>query len=400
MIEAVLDKNNINHEVSRYFEHYEELLLRDFAATARSGVSFPTDYENLENYSLTHLEGEQADVKDLIREKQYVWVQGGAGTGKTILATQCAKEFAAQGKRVLYVCFNKTLASRLRLRGDLYNDNITIAYFNGLPQTLVRMDMNVMGGDGKPDWEKTAEKIGRDLPVKMRLKGVPSFDVLLVDEAQDLRAKQIDVLIRLLRSERKVALFSDPGQNIYRHNEEIWEDDYILARFPGVEIAEPLTKDYRNTDQIYNHFSNLVYLPMKPQLKSNRVYVENKPYLVEPVDESHVDVIKTLRAYLLDGTRKRSDVAVVAFTQQTLDMLPSRIEIKEGERVRLSDNLADWIGNRCVYKSTVHSFKGLEANCLILIDDSDRISDEDSRKLLRYVGESRAKFKLIIAKSL
>lgn len=396
-IEKVLEKHNINSDVFRYFNDYEALLLRDFAAVARSGVSFPSDYDKLEQYSMIHLGGEQADVKDLIRDNQYVWVRGGAGTGKTILATQCATEFANAGKRVLYVCFNKMLATRLCLRTDLKHDRIKIAHFNGLPQKLVNQDMTVMGANG-PDWEQTIKKIGRELSIIMRQKRIANFDVLLVDEAQDFRDEQIAILLRVMKPERKVVLFSDPEQTIYQSNETAWDEKNIKDRFPNVVIPQALDKDYRNTDKIYDHFKELIASEMKPQLKSNRVCVNGRPYRVEPVDETHVDVVKSLRAYFDDGMRKRSDVAVLAYTTNTLEMLPRQIKLNSGENVRISENLADWIGDKCVYKSTVQSFKGLEANCLIIIDDSEKIEDEDQRNLLRYVGESRAKFKLIIAK--
>ena len=45
-----------------------------------------------------------------------ICVQGPAGSGKTYIAFNKAIEFAEQGLKVMYVCFNKTLATELRHR--------------------------------------------------------------------------------------------------------------------------------------------------------------------------------------------------------------------------------------------------------------------------------------------
>jgi len=56
---------------------------------------------------------EQVQALRLLRSQPRLLVEGGAGTGKTLLAVALAREHAAQGRAVLFTCFNKALAVAL-----------------------------------------------------------------------------------------------------------------------------------------------------------------------------------------------------------------------------------------------------------------------------------------------
>ena len=409
----ILERHNLQHNSSQYYAEYEQALLRDFASVVATSVSYPADYITLENYSRAELSREQRDIHDDIMSNPYVWVQGGAGTGKTILGKKCAEEFAAQGKRVLYVCYNRVLAEYLS-RDNPYGERIIYSHFNGLPQALVNEDLTFFK-DGRPDWTQTAADIVSILRPKMTKLHVPWFDVVIVDEAQDITKSQLAFLPKIMvPANRHVIIMSDPGQAIYRNNDS-WSESDLRARFEGI-LHETLNRNYRNTDKIYEHYKDTIAIAdvvMRPQIASKRVTVEGKPYLTPPVEEVDIPVSTLLEKYFQDETRKYSDIAILACTTSSLKKIPSQVGIGNGKKVRISNRLGDWLDNKVVYKSTVHSFKGLEANCLIIIDDFDQIPLEDQdelsevigdvpteyrRDFLRYVGESRAKFKLIITK--
>lgn len=395
------------------FPTYEEDLLNEFKAVACTNVEYPTDYELLDEYARNGLSVEQADIHDMImEEKQYVWVRGGAGTGKTILGKKCAEQFADAGQRVLYVCFNKVLAQFLG-RGNT-RKNIVYSHYDGLPEALKLGDLREYTG-GKIDWTKTRRRMLDELKNRMRQRGVEKFNVVIVDEAQDIGKSMMALFPRLMvgdERQRHVIILSDSGQEIYRQA-DAWNQDDLERGFPGIAIPDELVKNFRNTDKIYRHFADATVISMKPQLRDGRIHVNGEPYRIPEVAEEEIKVETLLSKYLQDGTRRYSDIAILACSTNSLNQLPRKIQLGENKSVSITDTFGDWIDNKTVYKSTIHSFKGLEANCIILIDDfnlitpseqselRERFGDvqvDDQKEFLRYVGESRAKFKLIITK--
>lgn len=63
-----------------------------------------------------------------VEMNNHVVVQGGAGTGKTVLALEDARRTAEQNKRVLFLCFNVNLAKELKQR--INNDLIELHSFH------------------------------------------------------------------------------------------------------------------------------------------------------------------------------------------------------------------------------------------------------------------------------
>lgn len=52
---------------------------------------------------------EQTGLLDYISEQRFATIQGVAGTGKTLIAKEAAKNFGEEGRKVLFLCFNKFL---------------------------------------------------------------------------------------------------------------------------------------------------------------------------------------------------------------------------------------------------------------------------------------------------
>jgi len=66
--------------------------------------------------SYVRLTRQQSALLDFLEEQGTAVIHGPAGTGKTVLAVEKAKRLATQGRRVLFLCFNRYLRDALRTR--------------------------------------------------------------------------------------------------------------------------------------------------------------------------------------------------------------------------------------------------------------------------------------------
>lgn len=90
---------------------------------------------------------------DIVAANQRVMCSGGAGTGKTFLALELARRIAREDKRVVFVCKSEWL--KQYLTSKISNEFVTISTIDSAK-------------------------------VDMRRLGVDKYDVLIVDEGQDL----------------------------------------------------------------------------------------------------------------------------------------------------------------------------------------------------------------------
>ena len=82
--------------------------------------------------ALVRLTEEQFDILEILCAFPRVGVSGGAGTGKTLVAMERARRLAAEGRRVLLLCYNRGLAAYLKPRAD----GFTVSTFHSLCDTL------------------------------------------------------------------------------------------------------------------------------------------------------------------------------------------------------------------------------------------------------------------------
>ena len=114
------------------------------------------------------------------RDKRMV-VTGCAGSGKTMLAVERGKELAADGRKVLFVCFNKALAKHLRDRERV--KGMDVFTFHSLCTHLARRnEVPLPRYDGDPPQEYWDTVLPDALVDAIDITG-PLYDDILVDEA-------------------------------------------------------------------------------------------------------------------------------------------------------------------------------------------------------------------------
>lgn len=161
---------------------------------------------------LERLTDEQIHAFAMLRNQRELTVTGGAGTGKTVLAFNRARELALDGKMTLFLCHSSMLAAQLRNLVQRISPQLT----NRL--SLESVDEFISRADNFR-LEKAASKEvtwpGEDLIEFFSLQAMDpdaQLDALIVDEAQNIPAFVVDLALVILKQDSKKYIFGDPNQ--------------------------------------------------------------------------------------------------------------------------------------------------------------------------------------------
>lgn len=374
----------------------EDVLIREMMRTGHPvDVLYETDI-NSTNFvmdSLLDVTRNQSSLEELWdfenQANQYIHVVGGAGTGKTWLAINAAQDFIRRGYRVLYVCYNQLLAADVYLRFPCNvreNENLVVGYFHRLDTLLFGKSLSLIGKDGKFD-ERLTDQNFLNVATTNKIK---KFDVILVDEAQDFNDTKIKFILRIARIDRrKIIFFSDSEQMIYQNNNAV---DAFPA-FKGKLNVKKLLVNIRNSATIHTYSSLII-----GDNGTRSVAKLKGPEVTEFENATINDINDYLNALFQEVSAKN----VAILSNRRTDGLQLNVGNKRfyGRKEKFKDslrNLQQWREGRndVVWTSTIHAFKGLEAEYVILILRSDSANDISDLRL-KYVGSTRAKYKLTV----
>ena len=335
--------------------------------------------------SMNTMTGEQYQVLEDHDENTHLLVRGSAGTGKTLLAVEQCRRDAIAGKSVLYVCYNRNIAHRVRemVREDDHPFDVS---------TLHAL-MKDWCGD-RETGDHPNEYWDRLIPRFLSVDVKKLYDVVILDEGQDLfKERYMRCIDRVLKGGLENGcwvFFYDRNQNVYGENEEM---DVILKKLSGYSDTGKctLSVNCRNTAQISDTNRALTGLDQAKRLKvegkdvTMRVFSsrEDELYqLIEDLEDLKEQGIENSRIVILSPYWKDDDNSCFS-----IGKIPARL----GE-MKLRD---PWLPEKKKYRfSMINSFKGLEADVIMLMD-IDSYEDEKSR-MQNYVAISRAKLDLYI----
>lgn len=331
----------------------------------------------LARQELVRLTAEQADILEGLADNRRLIVRGGAGTGKTLLIVNEARRLAAEGRRVLVLCFNRPLGAWLReLLADAV-DLVSVATFHDHCLALLREagEAAPAGRDDDP-WQRLAEAALNALP-----STATRYDAILVDEAQDFDPDWWLVVEELLADAASSSfhLFLDDHQNLYGRE----------VLLPFSEPVYRLRRNCRNTRPIAAFTRQSIGLDDAGGLAG-------LPDGPEPVVHE-VDSAETER----DAVRR---VLHALIHEQGL--APAQVVMLGGHRLENSSfagacrlgnftvqDAAEPVTPNVIRYATVHKFKGLEADAVLLVgigEPSGHYLPDDWRRFA-YVGGSRAR---------
>jgi DNA polymerase III delta prime subunit len=328
---------------------------------------------------------EQYIALDAMETNSRVVFAGPAGTGKTLLAIEAARRSLAAGRKVLFICFNRFLGRWLEGQtSGLRPDIVT--------KTLHRHMLDI--AKAAPDdtnsvfWQDELPLLAIDkLLDKMDDQNL--YDELVVDEAQDiLRKSYLDFLDLNLRgglSAGRWRLFGDFEKQVIYDAASLSLDKFIQSRGLNIPVYS-LRVNCRNTPRV----ASLAHLLGGLEPGYSRVLRpddRSDPELIYYADENEQGqlLVNVLERFYREGFSGNEIVVLSSLGYGTcaarVDQSPWRDRLRPFEAANK--------GN--IGYCTIHSFKGLEAPCVI-ITDIDRIEDGS----LFYTGVTRSLQRLVM----
>ena len=282
-----------------------------------------------------HLTREQMVFTDIIQANPRVICSGGAGTGKTFLAMELARQWTAPGKKVALTCGSEWLKNYLENRFPM----------PGL--TLTRVDA---------------------LGPAARRTGIDRFDALIVDEGQDLFDMN-----SLSTMDQHLAGGLAHGQWAFFHDINnqsglfVPPDPNAVAWLEACTPARvPLSTNCRNTLNILNRVKKRLGADMG--VRGAGMGPEVREHKVPSISQAIDCLAREIRYLLEPGQLSLSRITILSplpFSESAAARLP-------WELLRDIVVLDPWAMRhfppQAMSFARIHEFKGLENEAVIVID--------------------------------
>lgn len=342
------------------FQKILDLIASDFEL-----ITAPAARKGELDHAFLKLTNEQTGLLDYISEQKNATIQGVAGTGKTLIAKEAARRFGLDGRRVLFLCFNKFLFTDLLHRYPYenvtyFNINTLIAHYRpGIDTSTVDLRVKALQ---QIDWDEL------------------EFDDVIIDEAQDFDNREILYFKDLVElKDGHFFVFYDKNQLSTTREVPEW----IL----NSECKLLLTKNCRNTREIALTAYNVIDIEL------------NQKIMMVSGDQTSISFVKGESLPMLARLLKMLTGDSYGYEYSDITILSLK---KESESILCNTNKLAGIpilrekNNSAVLFTTAKKFKGLESRVVIIVDIDESCFTDDEKKRSFYVAYSRATQKLAL----
>lgn len=343
-------------------------------------------------------------------------IHGVAGSGKTlILGYRCLHLAQAVTKPILVLCFNITLAARLRsfIAEKGIEEKVQVHHFHewcGLQRKTYNVDM--IEGDA-PYWEREVETVIQAVEKDQIPRA--QYSAVMIDEGHDFEQEWLKLIVQMIDPDtNSLLLLYDDAQSIYKKQS---------LRFPlssaGIEARGRTTilrLNYRNTREILS----FAYDFAKDFLQTQDADDDHIPLIAPEIagasgpppafrkfdtfkDEVHY-ITRCIRKWHQNGKSLNNIAVIYGYTWQA-DTLQRALKRENIAHAWLKGN-----ANKKAYDAnaeriallTRQSSKGLEFDTVLLAGLGGLKDDEENLEgevRLLYVGMTRARQQLLLTGS-
>jgi len=393
----ILDRDDLPHIVSRIAAVY-----RHFGTERLPGLDparfkqfrkqvFAPNFElvqtlavqiDAEKEELVRLSDTQRSIVRSALANRRIRIEGGPGTGKTLVALEIVRRLASEGARVLLLCFNRRLAEELaKYRdGGALPASVEVTNFHVLCKKAANdagIPFDPPSGQGAAEFWDTS--VLEHLLAAHADDKLTQYDAIVVDEAQDIAAAWWAYIETLLRDSTtgRMYLLYDPKQNVFGRNSD------GMPEYPRLILDQA----YRSTRELCRACAELVDAEVEPALGMPR----GDPPIIETQKNGPggLEQIRHIVTRLIEKDRLAPEqIALLTPPRRENSTLAGVYELAGFPLVDAPGRLG------AITHATIGAFKGLEADVVIVLD----LKPDDPRCGLvdLYTACTRARHRLYV----
>ena len=323
---------------------------------------------------------EQCAAVSGVLENERVAIQGGPGTGKSVVGVDVAMREAQRAGSVLLLCFNRMLMEDLRSKLD--GCPVEVNTLHSFAIKVVETYAAALPGRRRADFPTeeawwaycTTEGLGHAVDRGL----IAQRGLIIIDEYQDLNEHQ-SAVARTLPAVRKV-LLCDPNQNLFGDDGagQVNLDGFIKYQLPhNIRSSRELALCVRELGP---------KVIQREQLGTSPV-VYRWPSLTQCVPNA--DLQASIRMALQEWKSwgvARSRTVILSATREMVDR---SVRILNALHVPAVKEIDPWRRNQGVLVSTIRAFKGMDADAVALLSPPP-IGSAAFNAADAYVAVSRA----------
>ncbi|TVP59018.1 MAG: hypothetical protein EA349_03720, partial [Halomonadaceae bacterium] len=361
-------------------QHYNSELFIRALAPALDLIPRLRDRMEDEALELVRLTERQKKLMQMVRLNSHIGIRGGAGTGKTMIAVERARRLSESGESVLLLCYSTSLA---RYISDQL-ERADVLTFHELCRTMAqraKLPFEVPADHERQRifWQSSVQYL---LDKALELMPEQRWDHIIIDEGQDFPESWFTSILELKRNEdSSLWVLYDPNQQVYGGTRRDLATELDLT--PCV-----LDENCRNTRNIGRRVGELISdcITIPPDApEGDNVMLETCP------DAEAMTECLRKNLHALIHTERISPTSIVVLSPRLPETSDIWLRKTFGNvTLRLMEEAPS---TNTVRFSSLHRFKGLEADVVILCEVSPGSISCTNEHL--YVGCSRARHKLI-----
>jgi len=347
-------------------------------------------------------------------------IHGVAGSGKTlILGARCLHLAQALNKPILVLCYNITLAAKLRsfIEGKgLAEDKVKVRHFHGWCSEQCKA-FNIKVSYRKDNYYDAFVEAVIDALEKGQIpRG--QYGAVLIDEGHDFEPEWLRLTTQLVDpAVNSLLLLYDDAQSIYKKRSAL---EFSLAsvgiKAQGRTTILPI--NYRNTQQIMQFAWNLTKNNLQkeikdqsdiPQVAPQSAGGSGAPPVVRQftnIEEEITWLVRCLRTWHDERSMAFRDIAILYPGGEAGQKMEEALQQAKIPCIWLKDSKTRKnyrIDDDKISIMTIHSSKGLEFPTVVLMDASfipgKEVDDAVLMAAMRllYVGMTRATERLLLS---